>query len=236
MTALALQSSSTGLHLSPRRRARAPLLVQEGLVAEWRFTDGSGQQLTDFSGNGHHGRLGSTSGADADDPTWTAEGLSFDGDDFVEHDDVGISGGASRTVLAVIRTGAEFGVEWRGDGSSFVRWTLRNLDGFVRLEVQGTGHSTAFAVPIDAWFFVAATQATDNLDSAIVYLNGSSEAVSASATLDTVGNFSWTQRREFIAMEAAYGLVYDRALSAAEVEQNRQALKEILAGRGIALP
>jgi hypothetical protein len=37
-------------------------------------------------------------------------------------------------------------------------------------------------------------------------------------------------------MEAAYLLVYDRALSAAEVEQNRQALKAILSARGISLP
>jgi len=236
MTALALQSPSTGLHLSPRRRARTPLLVQDGLVAEWDFVQGADPQvLLDRSGNGHHGQLGSTGG---DGPTWTAEGLSFDGDDFVEHDDVGISGGAPRTVLAVIRTGAEFGVEWLGDGSLFTRWTLRSKNNVVRLEVAGAGHSTAFAVPIDTWFFVAATQSTDNLDSAIICLDGDSEPVTASSDpLDTRGNFTWArQNNSAVAMEAAYGLVYDRALSAEEVEQNRHALKEILAERGIALP
>jgi hypothetical protein len=51
-------------------------------VAEWRFDDGSGQVLTDYVG-GFHGRLGSTTGADADDPTWTAQGLNFGGNDYV---------------------------------------------------------------------------------------------------------------------------------------------------------
>jgi hypothetical protein len=36
--------------------------------------------------------------------------------------------------------------------------------------------------------------------------------------------------------KVAYQLAYDRALSAIEIEQNRQALKSILAGRGITLP
>lgn len=238
MTALALTSPSPHLGLSPRRPGRAPLLVQDGLVAEWRFTDGAGQQLTDASGNGHHGRLGSTSGADSDDPTWTPQGLSFDGDDFVEHGTVGDFGATPRSLLAVVRTGAEFGVEWLGDGSLFTRWTLRSKNGVVRLEVAGAGHSSTFTVPIDAWFFVAATQSTDNLDSAIIYLDGEFEAVTTSSDpLDTRGNFSWArQNNSSVAMEAAYGLVYDRALSAEEVEHNRQVLKEILAGRGIALP
>ncbi len=31
-----------------------PAVVQDGLVAEGRFDDGSGQTLTDFSGHGQH--------------------------------------------------------------------------------------------------------------------------------------------------------------------------------------
>ncbi len=54
-------------------------LSTSGLVAEWRFNSGSGQTLVDYSGNGHHGQLGSTAGADANDPAWNSLGLSFDG-------------------------------------------------------------------------------------------------------------------------------------------------------------
>jgi hypothetical protein len=51
------------------------------LVALWRIDEGTGQDLLDTSGEGNDGELGSTSGADADDPDWIAEGLDFDGVD-----------------------------------------------------------------------------------------------------------------------------------------------------------
>lgn len=249
MTMLSLRRHIRGLGLSPRRREAAaaappPTVIQDGLIAEWRFDEGAGQTLTDSTGNGHHGRLGSTTGADAADPTWTAQGLSFDGGDFVECDNAGISGGVARTVLAVVKTGNASGVptfsmEWSGPPDSFRRWTLRNAASTsnVRLEVQGAGYTTAFVVPVDTWIFVGATQSGSNLNTAIVYLNGSSENVMASATLDTAGNFWWGRANNApFPMAAAYGLVYNRALSPAEVEQNRQVLAAILAGRGITLP
>jgi hypothetical protein len=87
MTVLGLRRHSKGLGLSPRRHRAAPggappAIVQNGLAAEWRFDAGAGQTLTDYQG-GHHGTLGATSGVAADDPTWTAQGLSFDGGDYV---------------------------------------------------------------------------------------------------------------------------------------------------------
>ncbi len=84
MTALSLNSLSRSLGLSPRRRtahSAAPTIVAPGLSAVWLFGDGAGQTLTDASGHGHHGQLGSTGGADVNDPSWTAQGLSFDGVD-----------------------------------------------------------------------------------------------------------------------------------------------------------
>jgi len=60
--------------------------VTSGLVLAYKFNEGSGQVLTDFSPSALNGRLGSTSGADTNDPTWVApRGLSFDGvDNYVE--------------------------------------------------------------------------------------------------------------------------------------------------------
>jgi chitodextrinase len=230
-------ASNESARSAPDSATTPQAIVSAGLVAEWRFDAGAGQVLVDHTGNGHQGRLGSTTGVDAADPTWTAQGLSFDGGDFVEHDTVGITGGAARTVLAVVKTAATFGLEWPGTGPLFTRWTLRELSGKVRLEVAGAGHTTGFAIPLNSWFFVGATQATSNFNSCIVYFNGSAAAVPASATLNTGGNFSWARIvGTTVAMQAAYGLVYNRALSPAEVEQNRQALTAILAGRGITLP
>lgn len=58
-------------------------LPADNLVGVWRFDEGSGQVLTGSSG-GSDGQLGSASGADANDPTWEATGLLFDGtDDYV---------------------------------------------------------------------------------------------------------------------------------------------------------
>jgi hypothetical protein len=56
-------------------------MVLADRLAEWRFNQGTGQTLTDYSGNAHHGQLGSTVSADANDPTWVANpaSLTFDG-------------------------------------------------------------------------------------------------------------------------------------------------------------
>ena len=60
-------------------------------LANWfKFDEGSGQTVTGSGSAGNSGTLGSTSGTDASDPTWSAgyiggNGLSFDGvDDFVQ--------------------------------------------------------------------------------------------------------------------------------------------------------
>jgi hypothetical protein len=54
----------------------------------WPLAEGRGQVARDWSGNGNHGQLGSTSGVDANDPTWVrgifgTTALEFGGDDFV---------------------------------------------------------------------------------------------------------------------------------------------------------
>jgi hypothetical protein len=54
----------------------------------WPLSEGRGQIAHDWSGNGNHGQLGSTSGIDANDPSWTrgifgTYALQFGGDDFV---------------------------------------------------------------------------------------------------------------------------------------------------------
>jgi len=61
------------------RRRGGVSIVTDGLVCEYRFDDGSGQVLTDYSGNDYHLQLGSDAeaGGDANDPSWVTEGLSF---------------------------------------------------------------------------------------------------------------------------------------------------------------
>lgn len=57
------------------------------LAAYWPLLEGRGQIAHDFSGNGNHGILGSTTAVEASDPTWIRgsflSGLRFDGDDYI---------------------------------------------------------------------------------------------------------------------------------------------------------
>jgi hypothetical protein len=85
--------------------------------------------------------------------------------------------------------------------------------------------------------FVAGTQSGADLDTVTLYLDGASEASGVWGAIDTINGIILASENAIQQeMEAAYLLVYDRALSAAEVEQNRQALKAILSARGISLP
>jgi hypothetical protein len=63
--------------------APAGLSLVPGAVAYWDCTQVVGQVLPDLSGNGNHATLGSTAGADTNDPTAGPIGLTFDGDDRV---------------------------------------------------------------------------------------------------------------------------------------------------------
>jgi hypothetical protein len=62
--------------------------VLDSVQGWWPMYEGSGQVVHDLSGKGNNGTLGSTTGADANDPAWIRAGLfgsalRFGGDDFV---------------------------------------------------------------------------------------------------------------------------------------------------------
>lgn len=74
--------------------ATAPNSLDWGLVGHWDMEEGSGQSVSDKSGNGNDGTLGTTSSADASDPAFVSghdasgplgSGLGFDGgSDYVD--------------------------------------------------------------------------------------------------------------------------------------------------------
>jgi hypothetical protein len=51
----------------------APLASDDRTVALWHLDEGAGQAITDSSGNGRHGTLGSSSGSDTADPIWSTD-------------------------------------------------------------------------------------------------------------------------------------------------------------------
>ena len=248
-------ASNESARSAPDSATTHQVIVTAGLIAEWRFDQGAGQVVTDASGHGNHLQLGPTAGVDAGEPTWASYGidkvLNQNNNHLRANSAIGIAGTQARTVIAVAQidtnfTGTNTGVSffaWIGDGTNGRRWTLRNQSSAtsLRLEVQGTSQSVALNLSDETWHFVAATQSGPNINTAVLYLNGASAAITSSAVINTTGNLV-VLGQEAAASGAgrwgkmAYGLVYNRALSPAEVEQNRQALKAILAGRGITLP
>jgi hypothetical protein len=80
---------------------RKPRLVP-GAVAYWDCTQVVGQVLPDLSGNGNHATLGSTAGADTNDPTATGQGLVFGGDDFANCDAVAADGSVVGLTVSVV--------------------------------------------------------------------------------------------------------------------------------------
>ena len=69
-------------------------LSESGLVGYWKFNEGSGTTVKDYSGNGNHGTFAPISGDTTAYPTW--EGLSYtleftefrDGDTVLDHQGV----------------------------------------------------------------------------------------------------------------------------------------------------
>jgi hypothetical protein len=74
----------------------------------WPMNEGKGQTIYDWSGNGNNGTLGSTSGADDNDPSWIkgvflGSALRFDGNDFVRIPDSSDLESQNLTVSAWVR-------------------------------------------------------------------------------------------------------------------------------------
>ena len=162
-------------------------------VAEWHFEDGSGQVVSDSSGNGNDGQLGSTSGTDDDDPTWVdgvdRKALRFDGiDDGVYFDndiditdDYSISAwfktSVSGTVQEIIAfSGGCMNIELREDGE--LRYLHREPPG----NSGGWNIYTTTSYNDGIWHYVTAIKDGSNIR---LYVDG----IEVGRTCD---NFGWT--------------------------------------------
>ncbi len=117
----------------------APTASASDILAHWTLDDGAGQRATDFGPLAHHGRLGGTSDADADDPTWTtghdgSSALSFDGSQFVAIPDV--------AALETSRVGIE---AWVRRAGSPGQWRYIFSKGSVRCDRAAYGLYSGFS-------------------------------------------------------------------------------------------
>ena len=260
MSMLSLRGQCRGLGLSPRRRAAKgaalPTIVQDGLVAEWRFDEGAGQVLGDHTGNGHHGQLGSTTGADAADPSWTAQGLSFDGGDFVSIPTLPAIYGIDvvfKPTSAVTTSSARMDVlsNINDSGLTLGPCTGNLSNEFITIKQEpAAGYSTAHrrartqaggSISNSSWHLLqcdvrAATQYWN------IVLDGTEID---NATVNTPTQFLsgfWTMGKaahasaQFYNGEVAYVIFYGSARTNEQQAQNRQVLESLLTSRGITLP
>jgi Concanavalin A-like lectin/glucanases superfamily len=260
MTSVRLRGVSRTLGLNPRRRGArgaAPVsIVQDGLVAEWRFDDGAGQVLTDHAG-GHHGQLGSTAGSDANDPAWTAAGLSFDGaNDYVYTTDwafpspdfhvdvvgrfnsVSLGGGTDFVAtFGTTRTGAA-----DDDTSPLILFREGNTAS-IRIRIgNGTTNVLSNAGGIvfdDQWHHLSIdydgsqlTLAVDGVDALVQNIGLTPNTITASTLFGIWHNLVLLPA----SVTLGYVTVYEGVLSSEQKAQQSAALAAIMAARGITLP
>lgn len=241
--------------VSPISIGGAVLGIVSGALIEYRFDDGTGQVLTDYSGNAWHAQLGLTSGSDAKDPTWTAEGLTFvrTANQHVQQltiTDTPFLGALSVCIVAKLAYGVAAGQLLAGkrltDANSplFFRSTptdileqRRGNPGGSRLwngpAIVGAGLWGMYSVVCpDALvetapvFYVGATGTTGSLSSG----TGTGAPTGVSTVLGLGANPAGGTGVEG---QIAYAVIYARALTGAEIFQNYSALKRVLAPRGV---
>jgi hypothetical protein len=244
-------ASNVSARSAPASATTHQAIVTAGLVAEWRFDDGAGQTLTDYSGNGHHGQLGPTSGVEAADPTWAATGLTFvaANNEFVEiQSPEPISGSTNWTVIYVVKSGGAANQAIFSEGSS------SSGNPFLACFMTPTGQRVQYrdnsatiicdvtsAVDIfnNAWRFAAIRR---NGTTLTIVADGTSQnfVIGSGATLTLnrqgFGALLRTANSSFAGVDVAYGVLYNTNLSDAQIQQVRSALTTILAARGITLP
>jgi hypothetical protein len=242
-----------GVNLFKKRDEGTP--IKDGLVAEYRFDEGRGQVLCDYSGNGNHGTLGSTRDADTNDPLWTPQGLQFDGvDDYVSLGTrVALPGTSGLTVHAVVCSNQN--VMFSGVitqdyiAEPYRTWSVYyNYQENTRLTISASDADSQLCrigVPIAeegvynevAFTFEGGVKLAAYRKG--LEVNSISEGVPLAADNPVaqkimphfIGKYTYYLFNGVI----SYIAIYNRALSPEEVQQNYQYLKTILAERGVNL-
>src|SRR4030042_1681906 len=207
------------------------------LVGWWRFDDGSGTTVTDFSGYGNNGTL-------RGDPQWVTgklgKALEFDGvDDFVEvpHAEI-LTADNEVTVMAWISTeryDEPNGEAWQGilsksnDPRSYSFYT--EASGTLHFSAAGYGPLSTPDVPLNEWVHVCGMVIGGQV---AFYINGETAGLSGSGVIlpgaaDTatfvIGRTSEGATRSFLGMIDDVR-IYRRALTQAEVQS-------AMAGEGV---
>lgn len=209
-----------------------PIAVSDpNLVGWWKFDEGMGSNIVDYSGYDHHGKIqGDTVWNDGYD----LGALEFDGSggDFVETTDFGgITGTNPRTCCAWIKTsttGNHTIMSW-GQNLAGQKWRMRveGTDGVLRVEVNGGYHFGVTPIANGYWHHVAVTFEDDGTPDVLdtrLYVDGllDGTADSLDEPINTVegpvriGESPWHNSPfEGVIDEAR---IYDKALTQEEIQ------------------
>jgi hypothetical protein len=235
-----------------RRQSGIPI-VQAGLVVYYRFDEGSGQMVADLSGNGNGGTLGSTAGADTNDPSWVAEGLSFTTDDYVSTANNASARPDAWTVCAAANFDAAVSdqplVAWGSIGSARPGVYLSFLGSPYRpIIYQGASNFRYFKAndPVNlqdnGWHFLvyrSPGNGTTDISNASLRADGVQQVVDSTTNSGT--GQSKTEFRlsglgnKYLEGTLAFFTLHNRVLNDAEADQMREFAREELAGR-VTLP
>jgi hypothetical protein len=223
-------------------------LHQGSTALAYEKTDNN-QTLADVSGQAKHGQLGSTTGADTNDPLWTNRRLSFSGiDDYLLTPSEVTSGAAALTLQIVFKkmigsaTAVQRVLFGHNAGGSYIRFFSDTTIGFWLVAsvssqfVQGP----AGAIPDDGlwkmmtfrWKSATVQDQFLNKSNRLVFNDTTPSEGTHTSTYRTIGMYDTSR---YFDGEIASALLYRRLLTRAEVAQNYVWLKSILGRRGIAL-
>lgn len=117
-----------------------PSSAPTGAVYIYVIDEGTGQTVTDSSGNGNDGTVGATSGSEASDPAWSTAG----GDDYLDFD-----GGDRITAPSTTQTGDfTLAILWHHDSAA---------SGYELWQASSSLQITNPDPPSNAWFIRAGT-------------------------------------------------------------------------------
>lgn len=232
----------------PMTRRLAKCLVP-GYRALYWCNEGAGQVLTDHSGNGYDGTLGSTAGADTNDPAWGAAGLVFDGtDNFVT---VGTAAGldvgnGDFTLLAAVTPTSNAGGRYllgKNAGGSSSRWEIGGAAGKWRAVHVSAAGAVVKADADTAYtngttYLVTGTRSGNTLSlyigTAVQAAPGTIAAAASTAAHPlTIG--AGPAGTDPLAGTLHVAAIWPFALTPAQVTQTHGALKAALAARGVVL-
>ena len=207
------------------------------------------QSVRDLSGKGNNGQLGSTVGADTNDPTWETHKLNFTTDDYVVLPAL-LAGTDEFTLITVYQLNAG------GSGSrtlaaasnltpnrnGIFHNTLSNIK--FRVTESGGGMHTlqpTFSSATGSWRMLTARWKSGQAQELVLNDFEDSGAAAAidvpSGTIanpyDTLGSF---RADSFLDGKLACQLFYDRYLADTEIKRNYRTVRSILSLRGVTLP